>query len=334
IEWLYRERPENTPAFGDRLRCSGCHVNGGLIMKELAPPHNDWWRAQTPFAFGAELSAEVKSIVGQLHDASEFSDVVRGGTKRLNESARWRETWEGRTLQEQLRPIFCPLEVNLESSSATYEAAKIPLPSAPFVHPALARRALELDGGRYRARLREWGARFPESARPDAQHAWLAPVKADSDNAAIETLLARGVVDLEFVSDVLAVDMQRPFFSSQRCALLRWIPIDGSEGWQRRFVTRLKRELNAVSDRAPAIGQLLSHLTDARLDRESHVAVAEGVLEGVAKELKDRLPSTRLRALENARRAVSEAELSANLRGQILEPGFRIVFPTLDDPGE
>ena len=31
------------PAFGKRLRCSGCHTQGGPIMKELAAPRNDWW---------------------------------------------------------------------------------------------------------------------------------------------------------------------------------------------------------------------------------------------------------------------------------------------------
>jgi hypothetical protein len=42
IQGLHRQRNRVAP-FGGRLRCSGCHVNGGLLQKELAAPHNDWF---------------------------------------------------------------------------------------------------------------------------------------------------------------------------------------------------------------------------------------------------------------------------------------------------
>ena len=42
IRLLHRQRTASEPPFGRRLRCSGCHVNGGLLQKELAAPHNDW----------------------------------------------------------------------------------------------------------------------------------------------------------------------------------------------------------------------------------------------------------------------------------------------------
>ena len=43
IRDLHRQRPAGNSPFGPRLRCSGCHVNGGLLQKELVAPHNDWF---------------------------------------------------------------------------------------------------------------------------------------------------------------------------------------------------------------------------------------------------------------------------------------------------
>jgi len=44
IQLLHRQQDPQHPVFGSRLRCSGCHMEGGPIMKEFSPPHNDWWR--------------------------------------------------------------------------------------------------------------------------------------------------------------------------------------------------------------------------------------------------------------------------------------------------
>src|SRR5690348_9834153 len=42
IQGLWRDRTAANPFVPKGPRCAGCHVNGGLIQKELAPPHNDW----------------------------------------------------------------------------------------------------------------------------------------------------------------------------------------------------------------------------------------------------------------------------------------------------
>jgi hypothetical protein len=41
IQLLHRQRSASTSPFGEGPRCAGCHINGGLLQKELAPPHND-----------------------------------------------------------------------------------------------------------------------------------------------------------------------------------------------------------------------------------------------------------------------------------------------------
>src|SRR5581483_9666355 len=40
---IFMGPPDNGNATLPRLRCSGCHMNGGPIMKELAAPHDSWW---------------------------------------------------------------------------------------------------------------------------------------------------------------------------------------------------------------------------------------------------------------------------------------------------
>jgi hypothetical protein len=39
VQLLHRQRNASEKVFGTRLRCSGCHGNGGLLQKELASPH-------------------------------------------------------------------------------------------------------------------------------------------------------------------------------------------------------------------------------------------------------------------------------------------------------
>src|SRR5262245_21903499 len=48
IRRLWRHQAGSAGPFGSHLRCSGCHVNGGLVQKEFAPPHNDWFVRERP----------------------------------------------------------------------------------------------------------------------------------------------------------------------------------------------------------------------------------------------------------------------------------------------
>src|SRR5262245_20221839 len=95
------------------------------------------------------------------------------------------------------------------------------LPSGLFVDPRLARGQLEVTRTAYDAGLQATGSKFPEINRTDADHAWLGPVKAASDQLAVGTLVSAGLVDDEFVADVLAVDFTNPVLSATRCNLLK-----------------------------------------------------------------------------------------------------------------
>src|SRR5690349_17499268 len=94
-------------------------------------------------------------------------------------------------------------------------------PGQPWASNPSGRRELYgvfLDGltsSRRRVSHKQFRSQLPEKSVPsDADHAWLTPVKANSDVVMIKALVDMGVVDDEFVADVLAVDFTEPLFSA------------------------------------------------------------------------------------------------------------------------
>jgi hypothetical protein len=112
---------------------------------------------------------------------------------------------------------------------------------------------------------------FPNTSRVDADHAWLTPVKAASDILAIETLVRQGVLNLEFVHDVLAVDLSNPLFSQGRCRLLRLVP--QTPDWQAFFQALSEAGVGPHAD--PAAQELLHNLMDPSRHSQFHQARAK-----------------------------------------------------------
>jgi hypothetical protein len=217
---LLHRRHEGQAAFGPRLRCSGCHVNGGLIQKELAAPHNDWFVQNRQLPLGAlKPDAFVQGRLKALLDADELSKQVKASTQRLADSPKYQKVLAARGMQEQLRPLFCPMELNIESDSEPLDDNKpaLGVPAAFFVDPRLATADISIDRHHYDAAARKLKSRLTETPpRADADHGWLTPVKANSDMVAAESLIARGIVTREFAVAVLAVDFTNPVFSKKR----------------------------------------------------------------------------------------------------------------------
>lgn len=296
-------------------------------MKEIVPPYNDWWSNERHLSFGkmnpdAELSRIFQGLVG----ADELSNAVRAGVSKLLGSAKFQQAQQALSLQEQLRPLFCPVELNLESDSAPLDqkAAKIQIPSAFFVHSMLAQGSISIERSHYDAALIALQAAFPETALADADHGWLTPVKAFSDTRAIELLVKQGLIDQEFASDVLAVDMTNPLFSTARCSLLRLLPDSAKGDWKEKFRANLK----ASASRNPAAQELLNNFSDPSRDIKFHQARALRVLSECQKRIQEKAAVIEMYKLLAQRRAEGFAsEISKNPRGQILEPGFRVIFP-------
>lgn len=316
---------ESTNPFGNRLRCSGCHIAGGPIMKELETPNDSWWTENRPLSFGARKpTAQLRAVLSNTGDAHKLSQSVKAGLIRL---------FSGKAFQKQvlnspriaLKPLFCAQEINLTSSLDTLDdvGGSFGIPSEFIADPRLsAPRTISYSREKYFAALRSVNSQFPETRFQDADHGWLVPVKAWSERASIEQLVKMGLITDEFVADVLAIDMTRPLFSKDRCALLKHVP----ESWSATWLEDFKKSL--ASGRKPSEIEVLQNLNDLSHDGIYHSERAGKIIAKCEDWLENRDDYVDL--LEYAgqiRNEIKVSDLSRNPRGQILEPGFRVVFP-------
>jgi hypothetical protein len=171
-----------------------------------------------------------------------------------------------------------------------------------------------------RRSLAATNTRFPERSRSDADHAWLTPVKASTDSRAIDQLVRRGIVEAEFVADVLALDFTNPVFSPVRCSLLRLVPS------RRALMPQFQKSLAASSLIEAQL--LLRNLEDPERTAEFHQEQAKTFLATCDSVLQTRSGAIALyRVLAQRRTEALGSEISKHPGGQIMEPGFRVVFP-------
>ncbi|WPU63154.1 hypothetical protein [Peredibacter starrii] len=308
------------PQFGTKMRCSACHNSGGPIMKELAFPHNDWWNKRTGLPFAPnKLSEEMKQYLSQFIDASEFSQNVKRGLL-LVENKRISKR---RSLQEQLRPLFCSTEINLVSDVKPLSSpvGVIDVSSEVFVDPLLAPKGvLRMEKRLYLTALQVLGFRFPETILQDAGHAFLAPVRSEVNQLQVQQLIAEKVISEEFAVDILSVDFKNPLFSKKRCELLKLVPENSS--WEEGF----KKNLYGINTE---ISLKLAYDLETQ-NKEEHRKIATQYLitkQAFWKDQKQVIDE--MRQLNVLRQSVFDDEISKNPRGQILEPGFRVIFPVL-----
>src|SRR5689334_1294749 len=135
----------------------------------------------------------------------------------------------------------------------------------------------------------------------------------NSDAVMIKALVEMGVVDDEFVADVLAVDFTEPLFSASRCRLLKLLPPSGTD-----FLTRFEANLKASPD--PAAKQLLDNLTDSKRDTKFHRQQAADYLDACQKRAaKPEATIEWFGVLAQRRAEVDREEISQHPRGHILE---------------
>jgi hypothetical protein len=88
------------------------------------------------------------------------------------------------------------------------------------------------------------------------------------DNDYVEKLVEAGIIDADFVKDVLMVDFTRPVFSSDRCGLLSFAPTLTSANMTAAkirdgFIASLKDETPAAGSPAATLLKNLEAKTDA-----------------------------------------------------------------------
>ena len=323
-----------------KLRCSGCHMDGGPIMKELAEPHDSWWRKERPLTLGSlVVQQELQPILAKVIDAETFAGFVRKGVDKLLSSDKYLAARAQYSLQEQLRPLFCEQEVNLVSDLRPYAdpAPKtIEAPASFFIDPRLlpeGQKPISIDKSLYTNTLSTFQSAFFDyqssaTAGTDADHAFEGPTKGHADIALIAALTGPGkLVTPDFVTAVLAVDMTRPMFSSKRCGLLTLLPDKADSGWLQTFEAALQKSAS------PAAKELYRNLTDPQFNAAAQKKAAADVMAHLQASLSgadaQAAVNGLVRLLAQQRLAVFQAQISQHPQGEIFEPSFRLIFPTM-----
>lgn len=325
-QYLHRNSPSKTEKFGKRMRCSACHNSGGPIIKEIKAPHNDWWTHENQLIFSPNHpDIEVNELVNTLIDARQFSDEVRAGIEKLNHSNPFIQFKGGLTLQEQLRPLFCTVEINLESNPTSGLSNEITIPSGFWLNPLLGSIQINIPAEVYFERLQANRMRFPETTYLDADHGWLTPVKGLSDIDAIKQLIKDKIITQQFARRVLMIDYSNPVVSKNRCDLLKLIPMSRGNHWVDVFID----SLHQAKENSPHALLLANYLTQ---EHKYNATYFQQILDKYKTSIQNRIlkeegQQETFRKLIQLRQDVLDNEISKNPLGQILEPGFRVIFP-------
>lgn len=319
--YLFLDPPAGEKKFGNIMRCSACHLSGGPIMKELEDPHNDWWTETRPLSFAPNRpSSTLSKHLSRLMEPAEFSVSIKEGMAALESSQNYQRAKAARSLQEQLRPLFCTTEINIVSASTPLSSTKtwLHLPSAYFISPWLGTFEAVVAKSFYEANLINYRMRFPETNLKDADHAWLSLVKGHSDHLAIRSLIEQGVIDETWVKAILSIDIKNPTISALRCQLLKLVPETISADWRGIFQNNLQR---SPWPEAQELYTFLQHAPD-------YAAMAKKYAHEIEQSLASEKDNKNVfEKLLRDRVLINITDLVKNPRGQILEPSFRVIFP-------
>ena len=228
---------------GTAGRCKGCHVGGGLIMKELDTP---WlhWEGHEDIPGAADMVKNNEELLGFKGTGSTFEGITKRGNDQYNKArAEW--TMFERSTKDLLRPLFCADEVNLDNAVGFRNTMVSNIPGDFFLARRFTKfnRKVEMPSEVYESMMDEIGSRVPgvNGEFKDTVFRFAFPEQSHIDESFVKVLLSGididgtkvKVLDDELVDDVLSVDFTRPIFNEERCALLQHVPeIDFISGIQ------------------------------------------------------------------------------------------------------
>lgn len=217
---------------GETRRCANCHVNGGLVMKELDTPWANWeGHVSTP---GTDQVAQAVADFGTKTNGAEFEGVVKNANTKWNKVRIAHLKANGAKAQDVLRPLFCTNEINIDNGSnfdspiaggaGGDQLSSIGADS--LLDPTLKSFAsVPVTFQDYDDLIKQNGQRVdgvPGAIDTIIDYQFVE--RSHIDNDYVQQLVAAGIVDNDFVKDVLMVDFTRPIFSDDRCGLLTFAP--------------------------------------------------------------------------------------------------------------
>ncbi len=211
------------------ISCGNCHRDGGVLMKELDEPWIHWESAGKPLPGVDALFAAHAEMFGKRGDGRELEQLVRTGNDAIVK-ARIDVQGDAKTgdVAKLLRPLFCAEQVNLDTAGTEIDGPVTALPADLLLDPRWAADGIAIDPQAYDAAVAAAGQVVPNVAgRTDTELKLVFPERAGFDDAYLQALVARGIIDEDFLLDVLAIDFTRPLFSDARCGLLAFAPAYG-----------------------------------------------------------------------------------------------------------
>jgi len=221
-----------TPKAAAQTRCAGCHVGGGLIMKELNSPWVHWeGDTRTP---GLEtLFSASPSLLGTRGSGVDMESKVSGGNRAY--IPKRIEFLKTKGVAEVLRPLFCTMDINLQSAGAS-SSPPTSIRNEVLLDPAWqSSDSPPVNAADYTALVAQFKQRVEgsggtqlkdQASKPvdDTFFKFTFPERSAIDVAYVQQLVALKIVDDDFVKDVLDIDFTRPIFSPTRCGLLQFAP--------------------------------------------------------------------------------------------------------------
>jgi hypothetical protein len=326
------------PGSGDDRRCANCHTGGGLVMKELDTPWMHWeGHEDTP---GAEdFVTKNKKNLGSKTSGAELEGVVKGGNEKWNKT-RIATLKEQGKVSELLRPLFCTTEFNLDNGSdfgspvaggpGGSEMSRIPFDS--LLDPQLKSfGSISVTFADYDAQIKANGQRVegvPNAVDTFFDYAFVERSHADNDY--VEQLVAAGIIDNDFVKDVLMVDFTRPVFSSDRCALADFAPTLSGEDLKADkvragFIASLEAETPGASSPAGALLKNLQTDGDASAhDAKVDAFIAACTALGSKKLVDNALQITSLNRSQARQRPIIEFDATMPTDNLSVDEGSRL----------
>jgi hypothetical protein len=276
-------------ASGQTRRCAGCHTGGGPIMKEHDAP---WlhWRPDFDSPGHSEIIEANAKLMGDESDGVDLEGLVDQGNDGWN-ARRLQFTRDGlgtsTTVADLLRPVFCTVEVNLDSEFGE-QVFSGPLTEMVTDSTISGFGQVDLSNEDYQAIISSFGSRMEAPTdKIDTIGAFTRIQRGVADLDYQQKLVDEEILDQEFVEDVLMVDFTRALFSTDRCKLLDFAPeLTAKDATAKKIRDGFIRELEGADDLPKPAADFLRNLKEDKDDARATVGKFEQTCssrEGTAK---------------------------------------------------
>jgi hypothetical protein len=248
------------PNLTDVRGCANCHPGGGINMKELTTPWLHWEGSfQSPGA--DDLVNSRSAVMGAVEDGPNLQfDIIQPGNQAWN-TRKLDFLRDGPSVAKLLEPLFCPVQVNIAAANVKNRIGDRFLFDAQLTRVLkLASPNITLTAAHYDRLIAAIGQNVPGTDKTDVVASMTFIERSHEDSDYVDKLVAAGIIDDGFRSDVLMVDFTRPVFSDDRCDLLEFAPdLTPADRTPEKIRDGFIANLAGEDDDSPA-GLLRSHL--------------------------------------------------------------------------